>query len=67
MTRRLDRVRRKINKISKDTTSFDELFVDYIMDVQDKSIQLEFDYFKRHNKLDILKLDKLINEELKMV
>ena len=41
--------------------SFDERYADYLISVHNKSIALELEYLKRHNKLDVMKLDKLIN------
>ena len=58
----LETVKKKVNRRTSKT--FDEVYIDYIIYVQDKNIQLEFDYIRRHNKLDVLKLDKWIGSSL---
>ena len=45
--------------------SFEERFIDYLLSIQNQSIVLEMEYIKRHNTLDILKLDKWIENDLK--
>lgn len=47
--------------------TFSHRFVEYMMDMQDLSIQYEFEYIRRHNKLDVLNLDRYINSNLKAV
>lgn len=59
----LETVRRLVRRNVRKT--FDEKYVDYIISVQGKSILLELDYLKTHNRLDILKLDALIERELR--
>ena len=51
-----------INNLSDDT--FTEKYVQYMLDIQCQSIQFELDYLKKYNKLDVLKLDKLISKGL---
>lgn len=58
----LETVRKCIRK--KEPKSFNERFVDYIISVQDKSILLEMEYIKKHNKLDALNLDKWVGASL---
>lgn len=47
--------------------TFSHRFVEYMMDMQYLSIQYEFEYIRRHNKLDVLNLDRYINSNLKAV
>lgn len=54
----LETVKKSVNRKVK--KSFNERFIDYMLAVQGESILLEMDYLKKHNKLDILKLDKWI-------
>lgn len=54
----LETVKKSVNRKVK--KSFNERFIDYMLTVQGESILLEMDYLKKHNKLDILKLDKWI-------
>ncbi len=49
---------------NKSFVDFEELFVDYVLSIQNQSVLLEIEYLRKHNKLDVLKLDKLINKEL---
>lgn len=44
--------------------SFDELFVDYLIEVHEMNVLGEIDYLLRYNKLDVLDLDYLIVNEL---
>ena len=44
--------------------SFDELFVDYIIEIHEMNVLGEIDYLLRYNKLDVLDLDYLIVNEL---
>lgn len=59
----LETVKRAVNRKVK--KSFDERFIEYMLTAQGESILLEMDYLKKHNKLDIMKLDKLINASFK--
>ena len=59
----LETVKRAVNRRVK--KSFDEKFIDYMLSVQGESIFLEMEYLKKHNRLDVMKLDKLINASLK--
>ena len=61
----LETVKKYSNRNSKITLN--EIFTRYLLEVQNVSIQLEFKYLLSHNKLDVLKLNKLINEGLKSV
>lgn len=47
--------------------TFSHRFVEYMMDMQYLSIRYEFEYIRRHNKLDVLNLDRYINSNLKAV
>ena len=59
----LDVVSHKVK--SRRYPSFEERFIDYLLSIQNQSIMLEMEYIKRHNTLDILKLDKWIEHDLK--
>lgn len=57
----LDEIKREVD----DTTypTFNSRYIDYLLEVQDRSILLEMKYLKTHNTLDVLKLDRLISRE----
>ena len=59
----LETVKRAVNRKVK--KSFDDRFIDYMLTVQNESILLEMKYLKTHNKLDIMKLDSLIDHSFK--
>ena len=59
----LETVKRSVNRKVK--KSFESKFIDYMLAVQGESILLEMEYLKKYNKLDVMKLDKLINASLK--
>lgn len=61
----LETVKRNIAK--KSYKSFDEIYIDYLLKVQDVNILAEMEYIKKHNKIDVLKLDKWIAKELESV
>ena len=61
----LETVKKYANRRVRKT--LDEKFIDYMLSVHDMSLQLEIEYFKSHNKLDILKLDRFINSQFKEV
>ena len=44
--------------------SFDDFYLQYIVSVQDRNIQAEFDYLINHNTLTVQSLDKLISNNL---
>lgn len=57
----LDEIKREVNDASYPT--FNSRYIDYLLEVQDRSILLEMKYLKTHNTLDVLKLDRLISRE----
>lgn len=59
----LETVKRLLNK--KDVPSFESKYVDYMLGIQNDCILFEMSYLKQHNKLDVMKLDKLVNNSLK--
>lgn len=59
----LETIKKLINK--KDNPSFDSRYVDYMLEVQNDCILFEMSYLKQHNKLDVMKLDKLVSRSLK--
>lgn len=63
----LGKVKRKVNKYRKSNTKFEELYVNYLLFIQDKNILTEMEYIKKHNDLDVFNLDKWINNSLKKV
>ena len=58
----LETVKKTIRK--RESRSFDERYIDYIISIQNKNIQLEMDYIRKHNTLDIMKLDKWVSGSL---
>lgn len=48
----------------KNFRGFEEFYIDYVLSIQDRHIILEMEYIKKHNKLDILKLDRWITSSL---
>ena len=61
----LENVKKQVNKKTRKT--FEEKYIDYILSVQDKNIELEMQYIRRHNKLDVMRLDKWIGLSLQEV
>lgn len=59
----LGTVKKYIKKNSN--VSFESKFIDYMIGVQNTSILLEMQYLIKYNKLDVLKLDKLIDASFK--
>lgn len=57
----LETVKRYIKK-DIPNESFEKFFINYILAVQDKNIELEMEYLVSHNVLDIMKLDRLISD-----
>lgn len=57
----LDEIKRKVDDTSYPT--FNSRYIDYLLEVQDRSVLLEMKYLKTHNTLDVLKLDRLISRE----
>lgn len=43
--------------------SFGHYFTQYVFDVQDSSIESESRFLFRHNKIDTVSLNKLMNEQ----
>lgn len=55
----LETIKQEINK--NENLTFEQKYVNYLLSVQNLSIKLELDYIKKHNKLDVMKLDRVIN------
>lgn len=58
----LETVKKAISELPKE--SFNQYYMNYILEIQDKSIDEEFKYLRRHNKLDILNIDRWISSYL---
>ena len=58
----LSSVRKKLNNLPD--VSFQEFFTDYIIQVDNESINNEMNSLVRMNKLDVMGLDKLVNKYL---
>ena len=58
----LSSVRSKLNRLPD--VSFQEFFTDYIIQVDNESINNEMNSLVRMNKLDVMGLDKLVNKYL---
>lgn len=61
----LENVKKQINKRVRKT--FEEKYIDYVLSVQEVNLELEIDFFKRHNKMDVLQLDRMISLEINEV
>lgn len=58
----LSSVRKQLNNLPN--VSFQEFFTDYIIQVDNESINNEMNSLVRMNKLDVMGLDKLVNKYL---
>lgn len=58
----LSSVRKTLNNLPN--VSFQEFFTDYIIQVDNESINNEMNSLVRMNKLDVMGLDKLVNKYL---
>ena len=63
----LGKVKRYINKQKKSDISIEEKIAQYMLDMQEQTIQYEWEYISKHNKLDLLNLDKWIQLEYEKV
>lgn len=59
----LDQLRRKLARPAR--KSFDEKFVDYLVQIQETNLVFEMEYIEKHNNLDVFKLNKVISSMIK--
>lgn len=56
----LENLRWKISRSAR--KSFNKRFVDYMVEIHETNLVLELDYIKKHNDLDVFKLNKVISQ-----
>ena len=61
-TKMLDNIKKQA---SRRYATFESRYIDYLLSIHNQTIMLEMEYIKKHNKLDIFKLDRLIAKEFK--
>lgn len=61
----LKKLKRRLRKVYRREETFEEKFLQYVAEMNELNIGLEFDYIKKHNKLDIMNLDSWIDNEFK--
>lgn len=61
----LEKVKKYSNRTVRKT--FEDKYIERMMEYQDISLNLELQYIQKHNKLDVLKLDSYILSSLKEV
>ena len=61
----LEQVKKYSNRKVRKT--FEDKYIERMMEYQDISLNLELQYIQKHNKLDVLKLDSYILSSLKGV
>lgn len=54
----LDYLKSKLSRSAR--KSFNERFIDYMLQIQDTNLVLEMEYIEKHNNLDVFKLNKVI-------
>lgn len=57
----LTTIKQCIEEAKTDNTTFEELFVEYVMYVEDVNIGNELDYILRHNILDINVINHMVD------
>lgn len=61
MTKMFETIRSYIDKTNGRT--FNSLYIYYLAEVESRSVLLEMKYLRTHNRLDVLKLDSLIEKD----
>lgn len=57
-------MKRKVNKFRRSQITFEELYIDYLLFIQNINMFQEINYIQKHNKLDILNIDYWIRKTL---
>lgn len=60
-------IKRSISEVQADTSSFQQYFTNYVMDVQDRNIDQELAYMLTHNVVDVQFVDRAITDAFKGV
>lgn len=58
----LETIKNELNYLINDSTTFEDLFLSYVMYVQDRNISKEFSYMLRNNVVSVELLDRAISD-----
>ena len=58
----LETIKNELNYLINDSTTFEDLFLSYIIYVQDRNISKEFSYMLRNNVVSVELLDRAISD-----
>lgn len=58
----LGTIKNELNYLINDSTTFEDLFLSYVMYVQDRNISKEFSYMLRNNVVSVELLDRAISD-----
>ena len=58
-------IKQCISDLQTDTTSFQQYFTNYVMEVQDRNIDQELAYMLTHNVVDVQFVDRAITDAFK--
>ena len=58
-------IQNELNYLVNDSTTFEDLFLSYVMYVQDRNISKEFSYMLRNNVVSVELLDRAISDAYK--
>lgn len=60
-------IKQSICEVQADTSSFQQYFTNYVMEVQDRNIDQELAYMLTHNVVDVQFVDRAITDAFKGV
>lgn len=60
-------IKQSISEVQADTSSFQQYFTNYVMEVQDRNIDQELAYMLTHNVVDVQFVDRAITDAFKGV
>ena len=58
----LGTIKNELNYLINDSTTFEDLFLSYVIYVQDRNISKEFSYMLRNNVVSVELLDRAISD-----
>lgn len=58
----LGAIKNELNYLINDSTTFEDLFLSYVIYVQDRNISKEFSYMLRNNVVSVELLDRAISD-----
>lgn len=61
----LETIKTELHHLMVDDTTFEDLFLSYVMYVQDRNISREFSYMLRNNVVSVELLDRAISDAYK--